>query len=79
MSSKKFYIGQRVRPSRYGIERNIFVGTYRGEKKAEWSGVVVAVSHLNYPTVKWDARKTASGYHPDFIAPDRRRKASAKQ
>jgi hypothetical protein len=73
LGKHKFTKGQRVRPSQYGIERMIFAGTYRGEKRAEWSGKVVSVDRFNSPRVKWDALKTASGYHPDFIEPDHRR------
>jgi hypothetical protein len=34
---------------------------------------------VNCPTVLWDYRKTPSGYHPKFIAPDRRRKRMAER
>lgn len=69
LGKHKFHVGQRVRPSAYGIERLIFPG-----KKAKQSGKIVAVGPYNDPTVLWDGRTTKSGYHPDFIAPDRRRK-----
>jgi hypothetical protein len=66
----KFKVGQRVRPSTKGIEANLF----RGEKKQQGSGVVTKVDEYNSPTVLWDWRRTEDGYHPDFIAPDRRRR-----
>lgn len=65
----RFKIGQHVRPSEYGIRHNIFPGP-----KAKQSGKVIKVSEFNSPTILWDSRKTASGYHPDFIEPDRRRR-----
>lgn len=65
----KFKVGQRVRPSDYGIARNIFPKTRHSQ-----SGIVVKVDRFNCPTVLWNGRKTAHGYHPSFIAPDRRRK-----
>jgi hypothetical protein len=61
----KFRIGQRVRPSPEGIRRNVFPG-----KKATRGGVVEKVDEFNSPTVLWDGRKTADGYHPDFIEPE---------
>jgi hypothetical protein len=30
-------------------------------------GTVVGYSHGISPSVRWDGRKTASGYHPDFV------------
>lgn len=65
----KFRVGQRVRPSAEGIAALLFKG-----EKARISGVVMKVDQFNCPTVLWDERRTASGYHADFIAPDRRRK-----
>jgi len=65
----RFRVGQRVRPSRVGIEACIFPGTRKDK-----SGVVTKVDRFNSPTVLWDGRKTVSEYHPDFIAPDRRRR-----
>lgn len=64
----KFKVGQRVRPSAEGIEAHIFPKTRHNQ-----SGVVQKVDRFNCPTVLWERRKTASGYHPRFIAPDRRR------
>lgn len=66
----KFTVGQRVRPSADGIAANIFP-----KARHDQSGVVQKVDRFNRPTVLWDGHKTAGGYHPDFIAPDRRRKA----
>lgn len=60
-----FKVGQRVRPSEYGISRNIFL---RGTE--ERTGVVVKVGMFNTPYVLWDGRKTASFYHPSFIEAD---------
>lgn len=77
-SAPKFRVGQRVRPSKYGIERNIFCGTYRGKRRADASGVVLRVDEFNSPTVLWDGRKTASSYFPGFITVDRRRQPSEK-
>lgn len=68
----KFRVGQRVRPSKIGIARP---GMFAGHK-AERGGTVTKVDEFNCPTVLWDGRKTAAGYHADFIAPDRRRKKS---
>lgn len=70
----QFRVGQRVRPSPYGIERNIFTKT-----REQQSGVVVKVDDLNTPTVRWDGRKTASSYYPGFIMADRRRTLSLRQ
>ncbi len=69
---KKFRVGQRVRPSQEGIEAHVFDGVYRGELRAKWSGVVIAVDRFNNATVKWDALKRAIRYAPCFIAMDRR-------
>lgn len=69
MSDKyKFKVGQRVRPSKDGIEAHLFRG-----KKATRSGIVTFVDRWNCPTVLWEGRKTTAGYHPRFIAPDRRK------
>jgi hypothetical protein len=70
----RFRVGQRVRPSKYGIESTLFSGTYKGQQKATASGVVQAVDEWNSPTVLWDYRKTADRYFAGFISPDRRRK-----
>jgi hypothetical protein len=67
--SHKFRIGERVRPSQEGKAACLFRG-----QKALQSGVVTKVDQFNCPTVLWDGRRTASGYHADFIMPDRRRK-----
>jgi hypothetical protein len=64
----KFRKGQRVRPSEEGIAALLFPKTRHGQ-----SGIVIKVDKFNAPTVLWNGRTTASGYHPDFIAPDRRR------
>lgn len=64
----KFRKGQRVRPSEEGKRARIFPKT-----RHDQSGVVQKVDEYNSPTVLWDGRKTPSGYHPVFIAPDRRR------
>ena len=74
LGKEKFHVGQRVRPSSYGIERTIFDGTYRGKKRAEWSGIVAKVDEFNSPTVKWDDLKNPVGYAPWFITADRRRR-----
>ena len=67
-----FKIGQRVRPSLAGIGANIFHGTYRGQKKAEWSGVVTNVDNFNTLTVRWDGLKGTMRYPSWFIEPDKR-------
>lgn len=69
----RFKVGQRVRPSRYGIERNVFAGVYHGQRRRDRSGVVVKVSEFGAPTVLWDGYKQAKGYFPGFIVHDRRR------
>lgn len=65
----RFKVGQRVRPSAEGIAANVFPKTRHHQ-----SGVVTRVDEFNSPDVKWDGRKTTSGYAAAFIAPDRRRK-----
>lgn len=70
----KFRVGQRVRLSQRGKVANI---AYRCH--LDRPGVVAKVDEFNSPSVLWDGRKTASGYHPDFIEPDRRRKHRAYQ
>jgi hypothetical protein len=58
-----FKVGDRVRLTEYA--RQCFIVTRRPDA----TGVVVKVDQFNSPTVLWDHRKTASGYHPDFIEP----------
>ncbi len=70
----RFKVGERVRPSKLGIERNIFSGTYRGVRKATASGTIVRVGDYNTPVVLWSYRKTSTSYWPTFISPDRRKK-----
>lgn len=65
---KPFRVGQRVRPSKHGIEHCLFART-----KHDQSGVVTKVDKWNCPTVLWDGRKTATTYAAPFIDPDRRR------
>lgn len=77
-SGHKFRVGQRVRPSLEGIDANLFAGTFRGQRRADWSGVVVYVDRLNSPTILWDWLKTKRSYHPNFVAPDRRRKKAPR-
>lgn len=72
-SQHKFKVGQRVRPSEYGIGRNLFPKTRHNQ-----TGVVVKVDEWNSPTVRWEGRKGASSYFSGFIAPDRRRKSAVK-
>ena len=62
-----FKKGQRVRLSEEGAEANI-----RPKSKRNQRGTVLRVDHFNSPTVLWDGYKTASGYHPRFIAPVRK-------
>lgn len=69
LGKHKFRIGQRVRPSKEGIDAHIFAKT-----RQQATGIVTKVDSFNYPTVLWSYRKTASGYAPYFIEPDRRRK-----
>lgn len=66
----RFREGQRVRPSAEGIDAFLFPKTRHNQ-----TGVVVAVDSFNCPKVLWAGRKTASSYHPRFIALDRRRGA----
>jgi len=65
-SQPPFKIGQKVRLSKRGIEATLYVGV-----KAKRIGIVTRVDEFNSPTVLWEGRKTASGYHPDFIEPVR--------
>jgi hypothetical protein len=69
LGKHKFRVGQRVRPSAEGIAVNIFPKTRQLQ-----TGVVQKVDRFNSPTVLWEGRSTPKGYHPDFIAPDKRRK-----
>jgi len=69
LGKHKFKVGQRVRPSEYGIAALVFPKTRHNQ-----TGRVIAVDRFNSPSVLWDGRKTSASYHPDFIAPDRRRK-----
>jgi hypothetical protein len=59
-----FKVGDRVRLTEYA--RQCFIGT---TYPPETTGTVTKVDRFNSPTVLWDHRKTASGYHPDFIEP----------
>jgi len=67
MGKLKFKVGQKVRPSRYGIARNIYQRT-----RVKQTGVVVRVDAYNCPTVLWEGRKTPISYHPAFVSIDRR-------
>lgn len=69
MTTHRFKVGQHVRVSQYGLDHNLVPKTRRDQ-----TGIVVKVDEYNCPTVLWDGRKTPQGYHPKFIAPDRRRK-----
>ena len=62
-----FRPGQRVRLSPKGRASSLI-----DPKHNDRGGVVTKVDEFNVPSVKWDGRKTASGYHPDFIQPDHR-------
>lgn len=72
-AGKALKVGQRVRPSKYGIERYIFPGAYRGFKNADQTGVVTKVDEFGCPTVKWSRKKKPLGYYYGFIDIDRRR------
>ncbi len=63
----KFERGQRVRPSEYGIERNIFP-----EARRDQTGIVVRVDIYGMPSVLWDGRKSFTKYSADFITLDER-------
>lgn len=64
-SRAPFTVGQRVKPSQYGIERRIFNGD-----AASREGEVKRVDRFNAVIVRWDGRKSDGGYyHPDFIDP----------
>lgn len=65
----EFKVGQRVRPSKYGIERFIFPKT-----RHQQTGVVVKVDEWGFPSILWEGRKHPHEYHPAFIARDYRRK-----
>ena len=62
-SQPPFRVGQKVKPSADGIVANLFP-----REKAKRIGVVTKVDQFNCPTVLWQGRKTATGYHPRFIA-----------
>lgn len=70
MRKHKFKVGQRVRLSQYGKDRHIVPKT-----RMDQSGVITKVDEFNSPTVRWEGRKTASGYFAGFIEPDRRRRS----
>jgi hypothetical protein len=59
-----FSVGDRVRFSAEGIAANL-----GWPKHNAALGTVVKVDEFNAPSVRWDHRKTASRYHPDFIEP----------
>lgn len=63
----KFKVGQRVRLSARGKEQFLLPMT-----KHDIGGTVIKVDEFNCPTVRWDHRRTASSYHPDFIERDYR-------
>jgi hypothetical protein len=65
-----FRVGQKVKPSAEGIAATLFPGV-----KAKRIGAVTKVDEFNCPTVLWQGRKTASSYHPRFIAPLNKRKS----
>lgn len=65
----RFKVGERVRPSQYGIDCNIFPKT-----RVLQTGIVVRVDEFNDPVVRWRGRTTPKGYAGEFIAPDRRRR-----
>ncbi len=70
MSKPKFRVGQRVRLSPLGRERNLVPKT-----RTDCSGVVTKIELGYYPKIRWDGQKIPKGYHPAFIAVDRRRRA----
>ena len=72
LGKHRFRVGQRVRLSDYGKERLI-----TAKKHFDRRGTVIKVDEFNCPTVLWAGRRTGTGYHPDFIAPDRRRRLPA--
>lgn len=67
LGKHKFKVGQRVRLSDYGKAALLLPKCRR-----QTMGTVTKVDEFNSPSVRWDHRKTASGYHPDFIAPARK-------
>lgn len=70
-----FKVGQRARPSEYGIKSHIFDGSYRGVKNSEQTGVIIKVDEFGCPTVQWAGKKTPQSYYYGFIEIDRRRTA----
>lgn len=64
----KFKVGQRVRPSPYGIKSLIFPKTRHMQ-----TGKVVKVDKWNSPTIIWAGFKMPQRYFAGFIEPDRRR------
>lgn len=71
MGNVRFKVGQRVRPSQYGIDKFIFPKT-----RHQQTGIVTKVDEYGDPTVLWEGRKRHISYHPAFITHDRRRKAT---
>ena len=67
-SKHYFRVGQRVRPSGYGIKKLIYART-----KHDQSGVVTKIDKFGDPTVLWSGRKTPLGYYQGFIEHDRRK------
>lgn len=66
----RFRVGQRVRLSPEARTRSLLPKCRR-----DATGIVTKVDEFNCPSVRWEHRKTASSYHPDFIEPDRRRRS----
>lgn len=62
---QKFRVGDRVKPSQYGIVNNIY--TVSGQNRR---GTVTGVDKFNFPSVRWDGQKTTIKYHPSFVEHD---------
>ncbi|MBX3502836.1 MAG: hypothetical protein KF889_25605 [Alphaproteobacteria bacterium] len=67
MGGHRFKVGQRVRFSEYARGRFILP-----KSRENAIGTVTKVDEFGCPTVRWDHRKTASGYNWAFIEPIRK-------
>lgn len=68
LGKHKFRVGQRVKLSQEGRDSLIMPKSRR-----DIHGTVTKVDRFNSPSVKWDHRRTESGYSPYFIEPVRKR------
>lgn len=69
LGKHKFRVGQRVQLSNEGRNACIIPKCRRDTR-----GTVTKVGEFNDPWVRWDHRRTASGYSPYFIEPVAKRR-----